>query len=71
MNATLELSPRVRIGLMIGIFIMIIFIAFKADIQLWLVRAIPSKELLMGSPGSAAIALSDYDTARLIPDLYN
>ena len=63
--------PYVRLGLMIAILLMLIFIAGKAGFGLWIVSKLNlKKEHLEGPVGSAAQALSTYDLVRIMPDLY-
>lgn len=63
--------PYVRLGFMIVVLLMLIFIAGKSGFGLWLASKLNlSKEHLEGPPGSAAQALSAYDSVRLAPDLY-
>jgi cytochrome oxidase assembly protein ShyY1 len=60
--------PYVRLGFMIVVFLMLIFIAGKAGFGLWLVSKLNLKqERLEGPPDSAAQALSAYDMIRTMP----
>jgi hypothetical protein len=63
--------PYVRLGLMIAVMLVLIFLAGKAGFGLWIVSTLNlNREHLEGPPGSAAQALSAYDMIRVSPDLY-
>jgi hypothetical protein len=60
--------PTVRFALMVVVFVLLAFIAIKDGFSLWLLS---KSEHLVGPKGSAAQAISAYDSTVLSGGLYS